>query len=283
MLDNLLETIDTRIRPHLWRILYASSPPRWLLQPCGHANQILLRSNSLIAEAIYCRIFEHEEEKFLLNNIQKGMTVFDIGANIGWITIIMAQAVGPQGRVHSFEPYPPIFNHLQLNIALNELSQVSANCLALGNTSGVIPFYIFPEGFEVYNSIGAGERREGQSAHQKINVPVTQLDHYCQENHISQIDLIKIDVEGAEEIVLKGASRILKENPQVIIMMELFEPSAKQCGCSIYNCLKMLLDFGFYPYYLNQEGNLQLLTVEECKIIVQGQNLRYNFIFKQPQ
>jgi FkbM family methyltransferase len=210
------------------------------------------------------------------------MTAIDIGANIGWITILMAQAVGRHGKVYAFEPSPDIFRQLELNVALNNLSQVSVQCLALSNITGTVPFHIFPEGFEVYNSIGAWQRREGQSANRVVDVPVGTLDDYCQENNLAVIDFIKIDVEGAEELVLKGAQNILQQNPQVKIMIELFEPSAKQCGCSISTIMELFRDMGFKPYYLNPVGNLEALSLEECKLTAQGQNPKYNFVFQQP-
>jgi len=210
------------------------------------------------------------------------MTVFDIGANIGWITIAMAEAVGPHGKVHSFEPSPSTFRQLQLNVALNSLSQVSAQCLAFSNITGTVPFHVFPEGFEVYNSLGALARSEGQSAKQVINVPATTVDDYCQENNLSQVDFIKIDVEGAEELVVKGTQKVLQQNPQLIVMIELYEPSAQQCGCSVSTTMELFQDLGFYPYYLKPGGNLEALSTEECKVTAQGQNPRYNFVFQQP-
>ena len=78
-----------------------------------------------------------------------------------------------------------IFRQLELNVALNSLSQVSVQCLALSNIMGTVPFHIFPEGFEVYNSIGALQRKEGQSANRVIEVPVRTVDDYCKENNIA--------------------------------------------------------------------------------------------------
>ena len=209
------------------------------------------------------------------------MTAIDIGANVGWITLLMAQAVGRHGKVHAFEPSPDIFRQLELNVALNNLSQVTVQCLALSNIMGMVPFHIFPEGFEVYNSIGASQRREGQSANRVIDVPVGTLDDYCRENNLTIIDFLKIDVEGAEELVLKGAQKILQQNPQLKIMIELFEPSAKQCGCSVSASMELFNDLGFNPYYLNPEGNLEALSREEYKLTAKGQNPRYNFVFQQ--
>jgi FkbM family methyltransferase len=277
----LSKKILRRLLRRWWNIRHASLPPHWVLQPCGRSKQILLRSNAFISEIIYSQSYEPDEELYIANSLKEGMTVFDIGANIGLTTILMAQAVGANGRIYSFEPSPPTFRQLQLNINLNGLWQVSVKCLALNNVSGLIPFHVFPEGFEVYNSIGARERVEGLSADQVIHVPAITLDEYCQENNIISIDFLKIDVEGAEELVLIGAQRILKQNPQLKIMIELYEPSARQCGSSIAACLELFQKLDFYPHALTPAGGIVALSQQDYQLIDRGEYPKHNFVFQQ--
>jgi hypothetical protein len=143
----------------------------------------------------------------------------------------------------------------------------------------MVSFHVFPEGYDVYNSIGAKERHEGVQAARQISVPATTLDNYCQEMNLSSLDFLKIDVEGAEEFVLRGGQQILRQSPHPIIMIELFEPSARQCGSSVGAALKLLQSLGFSPHHLNPEGMPVALSATEYEVTCRGQNPDYNFVF----
>lgn len=275
----ILERIQRRLKWHWWDIVHKSRPPHWVLQPCGDSGQILLRSNSIIAQIIFSMGYEEEEKQFLRRTLGPGMTVFDIGANVGWHTILTSQAVGPTGKVHAFEPIPDTFHNLQLNVTLNKLTQVLPQCLALSHEPGMLSFHIFPEGYDIYNSMGARERHEGVQAARQVLVPTTTLDDYCRERNLPCVDFLKIDVEGAEEFVLRGGQQVLQESPNPVILIELFEPSARQCGSSVGGAMELLQDLGFSPHSLNPDGIPVALSAAEYDITCQGENPNYNFVF----
>jgi FkbM family methyltransferase len=275
----MFERIQRRLKWHWWDLVHKSRPPHWVLQPCGDSGQILLRSNSIIAQIILSMGYDEEEKPFLRRTLGPGMTIFDIGANADWYTISMAQAVGPTGSVHVFEPCPDTFHNLQLKMALNKLPNVCLNCLALSQEPGTVSFHVFPEGYDVFNSIGSRERHEGVQAARQVSVPATTLDEYCRERNLISLDFLKIDVEGAEEFVLRGGQQILRQSPHPIMVIKLFEPSARQCGSSVGAALELLQSLGFSPHHLNPEGVPVALSSAEYENTCRGQNPKYNFVF----
>jgi FkbM family methyltransferase len=282
-MEKILKRIKRRVKWHWWDIIHKLRPVHWVLLPCRDAAQILLRSNSVIAQMIYSMGYEEEERQFLRRTLGPGMTVFDLGANVGWYTILMAQAVGPRGAVHAFEPYPDTFYNLQLNVALNKLSNITLNCLALSQESGTVPFHVFPEGYDAFNSMGAKKRLGRLEAVQQISVPTITLDEYCREKNLRSLDFLKLDVEGMEEFVLRGGQQILQQSPHLVILIELNDKGALQCGSSVATVMQMLQELGFSPHQLTPQGVPVALSESERENTCRGQNLNYNFVFLSPR
>jgi FkbM family methyltransferase len=234
----------------LWfRLFHAHAEPHDIVCRAKYAT-LKLRSDSVLAEPIYTGAGFEESETRLLSRLAKpGMRVFDVGANIGLYTVLLGKLVGPTGRVWSFEPFPPVMNYLRQNVKLNQLNNVILVEKAVAENEGTVDFHVFSEGSDVYNSLGAANRPAEQlHAVRRIPVPVTTLDAIADESGIETIDLLKIDVEGAEELVLKGAEQIIRRSPNVQIVMEIYEPSAQQCGCSSQRLIEMLAGWGFSKF-----------------------------------
>lgn len=151
--------------------------------------------------------------------IRPGDTVLDIGANIGMITVAMAKLVGSEGRVHSFEPNPSMIGLLRQAIARNHLSNVRLHPVALGPQPATLELRI-PR----MNSGAASlVRNRHDSDCEIVNVPVRQLDSVAMSEGIRSIRLIKIDVEGYEAEVLRGADTLLERMRPDAILFELNE------------------------------------------------------------
>lgn len=215
-----------------------------------------LRSDSVLAEPFFVGAGFEESETALLRGLAKpGMRVIDVGASIGLYTVLLGKLIGPTGHVLSFEPFPPVVNYLKQNIKLNELNNVTVIEKAVAEEEGTLDFHVYPKGCDVYNSLGAANRPEEQiQAVQTIPVVVTSLDAVANKAGIETIDLLKIDVEGAEERVLKGAEKLIRRSPKVQIVMEIYEPSAQQCGCSSARLIKMLSEWGFSMFEIGPGG-----------------------------
>ncbi len=230
----------------------------------GKDISIELSSDSVLAEPLFVGRFEEDESEFLRSIAESGMKVIDVGANVGIYTVLLGKAIRPFGHIWSFEPYQPVASYLKRNIEMNELDNVTVIEKAVAEKEGVLDFHIFSDGDDVYNSLGAAERPEEQLyAVRKIPVSVTTLDTVADETGIEKIDILKIDVEGAEEWVLKGAERLIRRSPNLQIVMELYEPSVQQCGCSIKRLIELLGSWGFSMFEIGPGGVMKCCTVED--------------------
>lgn len=145
----------------------------------------------------------------IVSLVRPGMVVADIGANLGYFTMLMADLVGTQGRVHAFEPNPRMMELLSRNVSINGLwSQTMVHPTALGDENGREAMLVMPHG-EPKNSytIGASQVPAPDAlAGPEIHVPSTRLDS---EVDWQAIEFAKIDVEGAEQMVWAGMRGLL--------------------------------------------------------------------------
>lgn len=137
--------------------------------------------------------------------VRPGMTIYDVGANVGFISMIAARLTGPQGRVVCFEPLPSNVRQIQYNAALNNFSHVTVREEAMSDEEGQGCFEVtdFPTTGRLMN-----DNLHPESTG-KLNVRVRRLDAVVAEAKLPLPDLIKMDVEGAEVNVLEGASQTL--------------------------------------------------------------------------
>lgn len=251
----LLRSPQCEVRRAWFRLYHAQRPPHDLLCAMG-GYSLKVKSSSVLAESMYAGSgFENAEVTFLRRTLKPGMVVMDIGANIGVHTIGCAIRVGPEGRVHSFEPCGDTAQYLKDNVKLNALSNVRVVEEAVADRAGTSEFYVFPDGKDVYNSLGAEVRPiESLKAQKKVHVRVTTIDEYCSQWGIDRVDLLKVDVEGAEERVLRGADSVLRRSRDIKVLAELYEPSARQCGCSVKAIIDLMTSHGFGMHMLTSDG-----------------------------
>jgi|SRR5579862_1516338 len=160
-------------------------------------------------------IYESEAIEALTEVVMPGSCCFDVGANSGYYAILMALLVGPSGRVVAFEPILHNFKALSQNVALNQLSNICLEPEALGETSGSLSLYVSAD--EVYTTTPSVKAYAVHGRTSQIEVPVRTLDEYLSSAGIRP-DLIKIDVEGAEVLVLHGAAQTLRKiKPDILI------------------------------------------------------------------
>lgn len=139
--------------------------------------------------------------------------IFDGGANIGkWS--LEADKLFNNGKIYAFEPMPEVFKKLQENVAGR--SNINIFPLALSNQKGTLTFNYYPNQIlfsSIYTHFSA---REAQA----VNVTAIDGDSFCVENNISEIDFLKLDVEGAEHLVLKGFKKMLEAQKIRVIQFE---------------------------------------------------------------
>lgn len=187
-----------------------------------------------------------------------GMSVIDVGANIGEITMVAAKRVGRTGRVVSFEPIDDLADRLCSHVLRNDLHNVTVVRQGLSNHRGHAP---------IFSSCGQGEPGEehhglgslfGAQSHERAlqDIEISTLDSYLDSNPMRAIDVIKIDIEGAELPCLQGAKFTLgKYKPSLIV--EVQKESSLKAGYDQGDILDYLSEFGYRFQLIQSDGSLR--------------------------
>ncbi len=211
-------------------------------------------------------IYEPLETAVVLALIRPGMQVLDLGANIGYYTLLMARATGPEGRVWAFEPDPDNYALLTANVALNGFSHVTAFHAAAAAAPGRLALYRSAE--------NRGDNRifdDGGGGHTPIEVEASPVDALLPSG--TRLDLVKMDIQGAEAHALAGMTRLLANSPEVVILTEYWPEAILGVGSDPERFLTNLTALGFQLYLLGeshgrpapQPTDPTVLTRERCR------------------
>lgn len=188
--------------------------------------------------------YEKEVMQAISENLKPGHVAYDIGANIGYLTLAMAKQVSQKkgGRVYAFEPSPNTFRLLATNTQLNLQWPVEPYQVALSDTDGIGVFSSFD--YDVVSRLG-DHSAQYQDA-QTTRVRVETLDTFIQQFELPPPDFIKIDVEGFELHVLRGMRHILETiHPTLIIETHTLEEVDGSSEDSIGQVMAMLTEIGY--------------------------------------
>ena len=184
------------------------------------------------------RIHEPEETHILESLVKEGMSVVDIGANIGYYSVLFSRWAGPTGHVYAFEPDPDNFRVLERNISLNQSRNITAERMAVSDSNEPIKLFISEESRGDHRSFESDESRAS------VEVPATTLDSYLKGK---RVDLIKMDIQGAEAIALEGMRETLQKNPGLVIVTEYWPYGIQSSGHDPVKLAERLAEtFDFY-------------------------------------
>lgn len=191
---------------------------------------------------------DHEltEIKFLKQIIKNGDTVLDLGANIGVYTLIFAKLVGKSGHVFAFEPDPTNFEILSKNVKENKHENVTLVQKAVSEKNDRIKLFVSKRNHASHRIFDSEEKRNS------IEVDVITLDTYFKKIK-NPINFIKMDVEGVEGATLLGASNIIKNSKDLVIMMEYFPKWIRKYGMNPEEILDSLIEKKFKLFNINQK------------------------------
>jgi FkbM family methyltransferase len=179
--------------------------------------------------------------------LRTGSTVVDVGANVGYFSLLAATAVGPGGAVHAVEALPSTVDLLRRNLALNGTANVVVHPVAVGDRPGEVEMFKASESFIGSSSTHSGEVSEGR-------VPRVTLDDLLAGVGGAEVTLLKIDVEGDEESVLRGATRLLGQmRPSSAALVELAPPEETGGTAGGESVVRLMSDFGFTPFVIRNE------------------------------
>lgn len=206
----------TRVIRHYGRKVLRRLPTYSTLLPDG--NKILIRPADKSHEWTVQEIYQERAYEQMFS-ISKGDTVIDVGANIGIFTVKASRLVGPTGTVVSLEPASKSFTLLEANIERNDLSNVKPFKYAVSDSEGEARLYVdrVSDRSSLFSDRGDSERNR-RNIETVEKVETVSLDTLGDSLKLNRIDIIKIDVEGAELAVLKGAKRtIAKYWPNIVL------------------------------------------------------------------
>jgi FkbM family methyltransferase len=193
-----------------------------------------------------CRDYEPHLSKFVRRWVQPGMTAIDIGANVGFYSMLFGDLVGSSGRVLAFEPNSENCRLLMLSIAANGYSHVRLYPFALSHTLGALCFTSH------LGSNGGLLPNTGQTITQPncIVVPGVPLDAIVCES----VDFIKVDTEGAEYLALSGAERLIRRYRPIITAEFSLEMLRRVSGIEGPEFLGWMKSLGYRLYVLRRDG-----------------------------
>lgn len=193
--------------------------------------------------------YESRKQQIVQQYLKPGMTVFDIGANAGYYTLLFSRQVGENGQVFAFEPFPQNTHNLLRHLRMNGLGNATLITTAIADRNGISSFRIAP-----HNAMGALTTQETP-----LHVPTLTLDQFISEGRHPIPELIKMDVEGAEGQVLEGARSTLAAR-KTVWFIALHNPEAQR------HCFDILVGYGYR--LLDLDGNaLQSHSVPLDEII----------------
>jgi FkbM family methyltransferase len=192
--------------------------------------------------------YEHENVAFLTKTCKKGMTVVDIGAHLGLMSVIIAKLVGEKGKVYSFEPTPKTFEIFKRIITLNHFDTIiKPYNKAVSNFVGMVDFFVDEN--EGSNANSLVSRKDKNRASQKTEVNT--LDNIISEIKTDKLNLIKIDAEGSELDVLLGAKNTIY-NYRPIIILAIHPSLVKNNDQKLEDIYDLLITYKYSIFYRSE-------------------------------
>ena len=190
--------------------------------------------------------YEPKTVKLFANSIKDGATVVDIGTNIGYYTIIVGKKVGQKGKVFGYEPNKDSLNLLLRNIQINNFKNIIPINVALSDDKGRRTLFF---GDNKCTHSFADNRKTGKNE----TVETDTLDNSLKKYGSPKIDVIKMDIEGAEMLALEGMMETIERSPGLIIFTEFYPKAFKRLGKSPIKFLERLRGLNFSISVINED------------------------------
>ncbi|MDH5716436.1 MAG: FkbM family methyltransferase [Spirochaetia bacterium] len=241
-----------------WDIKKKPNKNKPIVTKLKNGFQIQVYPRDILGKALYVLgYFEPDITNFCNTFLKPGMVFFDIGSNIGYYSLLASKKVGEKGKVYSFEPNNQIIVELKKNISLNSIKNIKVNQLALSEKKGKAKLSQYEKGEEVYSSLSntayPGKKITG---YEKVNIDT--VDNFIKKNNINKVDLIKIDVEGAELLVLKGSKKLLSDKKASAIIFEMQDFLTQRFNYTCEDLIQFLENFGYKIYFFNNMKKILL-------------------------
>jgi FkbM family methyltransferase len=210
--------------------------------------------DSLLSREIFDG-FEEDELLFIKKFLRESDYFLDVGANIGFYSLHAAQIVGLEGKVFAFEPTPKTFSRLLENVRINKFENtISCHNIGLSENKGILKLNVSTDGHDAWNTFASPTYDYFTN---QIDIPVNTLDDVLISNNIDvkKISLIKVDVEGWEVFVFRGAENFLKAEDSPALLVEFTEEFAFSAGTSCHELYDLIKSYGYNWYTYDSKQN----------------------------
>lgn len=216
----------------------------------GVTVQFDFEEDGQLQKIMYLGLYEMGVVGLMKRFLKEGDVLIDAGANVGFHTALGAGFVGKTGSVYAFEPVPEYFGKLKKLAEANKAYHIVCVPCALGETSGSAQMYQLRT-HRGARSFGTGSMFKGwlsnEQAEATLEVPIMRLDDYVGEHDLKKVALLKVDVDGFEFPLLKGAKNFLREQSPVIIC-EISHPVYARLGCTVNDLLDYMARLSYFPF-----------------------------------
>jgi FkbM family methyltransferase len=272
-LEARLEAVQRKVENQSATRVYVGNDRAWLRTEWG--GKLIVDTNDLLMSPwlLLDGVWEPDVTEWFRSTLKPGMTFIDIGANVGYFSVLAAFLVGWGGRVIAFEAMPATYELLAKNVIVNWMTTFStAENVALYSDSRRLKFYI-RKYYHGNSSLAGISHEEGRLYDdiEEIEVEAISLDEYLCKNP-ARPDVIKVDVEGSELQVFKGARQTLASNPDVIVMCEWSQDQIRTAKDDPAELVEELRGHGFKAYRIDtgmkRISYEELLEVPYCNIVL---------------
>ena len=231
-------------------------------------RKMFTQNNDGLALSIF-KIYEPNQTEIVKKYVHEGDIVVDIGAHVGYYTLLMAQLVGKNGKVYSFEPDPVNFQLLKKSVEINGFENVVLIQKAVSNITDKVKLFLGDNDSAINRIYDAklGDAKES------IDVESIRIDEYFKEND-ELVNFIKIDSEGSEIKIINGMKQFLSRNQELVMMTEFFPFLIKKSGDEPNQYLKSLEKFGFSLYNI-LDKNEKTNKINSENFLESGINSQY--------
>lgn len=271
-----LYTFYTPIKKGKYRLALASLSlmkdlPKQVVAKTNDGRHLQVNFDNHFAHFVYFMgEYEPAITKIIGTLIEPGDVCLDIGGNIGWFTTLLQKKVGKNGEVHTFEPVPTTFEVLKKNVKSNNNSEVvRLNNFALGESEGEVNLHLFDNLSDGHASISDF----GQTDFKVYPCRVSTLNSYLKENKIENVKFVKVDVEGAELMMFKGATDLFRQKVPPIFEIEMALDTTRGFGYLPNDLVKFISSQSEYDFFAIDEHNCVLVKIDGFKPEDRGANV----------
>lgn len=236
-----------------------------------HGQQMYVAGDRSAGIALTMSLLADQYEKgtteFFKQFLRRGSVVMDVGAHVGYYTLLAAHLVGPEGRVYAFEPDPANYALLQRNIELNRFNNVVAIPKAIASKTAKLRLFRDSRGSDRHSLC---RRSTTATEEEYVEVQATSLDDFLETEGWPHIDLIKIDIEGAEPMALEGMRRSLEKGDMPNLILEFGPLALEANGISPQGFLEHLVGLGFQILNIDDTGKPNSVSPADFPLFIES-------------